>query len=794
MQGINFIGDITGDSGVCEGARLTLQAIQQQQIPVSYVQKFYNIPRQIEMVSKYRNLKTGNRHPVNLLYYNQIDVAHEKDELIRLTDNKYTVSYWVWEIMILPEPALPAFDLVDEIWTASHFCKDIYQRYTDKPIHVIPHPIQMPNSISPNREQFGIPQDRMVFMSSFNVSSVFARKNPLAIIDAFQKAFDGLSPAHTPVLVLKTQELENYPLVKQVLVNRMKEIGGILINGSLSRQNMYSLLSSCDVYISLHRSEGFGLGMAEAMYLGKPVIATAYSGNMDYMTDENSCLVDYHMRQILPDDHRYSPKDTRIFPPDGQWANPDVDHASYYMQQLYADPSLRQAMGQSAAESIRKYCSFGQVGQRITRRIQQLDRHDLKKAVNNRKIISATASYGQPDVHPAVQLDESPSTMPHELNISYTYNGLFQSKYTKWQAIRVKGDLRSKENLILHRIPLIGFLYRTWYRIRHLGTFLAIQTQLIDLLSAQHHEHSAFIQQLSEQNREYGAFMQQLSDQNRELKSLIDQTIERHKSYESQISRVSSQLHDLKTEVRQQYLSASEEVAFEISRWKFLHEQAVEDVQENVQIENNRLGEMLHRLKDRQHATKNTLFERIDSIEQQMNKNDQSSIEHIREQISQTDERLRILTSRQRMIEHQASLIGRQSQFAGLLNIVSAIETLFEEIASAETVDVSIGGIPHPDDLQQLFDYWGDRIQIVAPKVQYHFDFTTQWNRVSVFENASNKISRNGLFALITYPQHSRLPIISSLEMISSEQLVVSDKLYQVYIFRNLRKEDIYGN
>jgi glycosyltransferase involved in cell wall biosynthesis len=197
----------------------------------------------------------------------------------------------------------------------------------------------------------GLPTDRVLFLFTFDFNSNVGRKNPEGVIDAFAKAFPQRGPA-SPLLVLKSINIERHPEFAAHLQERVERVGGHLINAHLSQQDMANLFDACDVYVSLHRSEGFGLGMAEAMSVGKPVIATGYSGNLAFMNVANSCLVGYHLRPVTGADHLFNPGAAPIYPEGALWAEPDLDQAAEWMRMLAADERLRERIGQFGRETI----------------------------------------------------------------------------------------------------------------------------------------------------------------------------------------------------------------------------------------------------------------------------------------------------------------------------------------------------------------------------------------------------------------------------------------------------------
>jgi glycosyltransferase involved in cell wall biosynthesis len=209
------------------------------------------------------------------------------------------------------------------------------------------------------RSHFGLSDGTFVFLFVFDFLSYFERKNPLALIRAFRKAFE---PDENVQLVLKCSN----PSANIKALERLKEgIKGsrvTIIDTFLPRRDLNALFSLCDCYVSLHRAEGFGLPLAEAMGLGKPVLATGYSGNTDFMTVNNSFLIKYRLAEIEEDIGPYRKGSV--------WADPDVDHAAELMRFVYEHRETGQRIGEAASENIRAQYSPGQIGQRIGERMR----------------------------------------------------------------------------------------------------------------------------------------------------------------------------------------------------------------------------------------------------------------------------------------------------------------------------------------------------------------------------------------------------------------------------------------
>ncbi len=211
------------------------------------------------------------------------------------------------------------------------------------------------------RAQLGVPEDRFVFLYMFDMYSTFARKNPLAVISAYREAFTPSEPVHVVIKVNNAQgDVASFELLKREAAK-----GGVtILSERLSRPDVYALVDACDAYVSLHRSEGYGLSLAEAMGLGKPTIGTGYSGNLDFMDDTTAMLVGYRKVAIERDVGPYLK---------GQvWTEPDVNDAARCMRWVYDHPVEARAMGERAREHITRVTSLEAYGERIRRRLSEI--------------------------------------------------------------------------------------------------------------------------------------------------------------------------------------------------------------------------------------------------------------------------------------------------------------------------------------------------------------------------------------------------------------------------------------
>lgn len=374
--GVNIIADLTARRGLIEASRVTLLAMQQAGIDLSFTERLYDgFPEdQRDTSTEVAIQQRGSPYPISVFFYSIFNfLTLEDGQFAQLTDGKYTLAYWVWEFQNLPASLRAQLGRVDEIWTATEFCRQCFAPLTDKPITVIPHPTSVLPEAQANaaatRAKLGIPADRFMFLFVFDAAGSTARKNPEALISAFDQAFGRPQDSATaPILVFKARNIDHQPEYKRQLSAQLERSGGLLISDNWTRPQTNALIACADAYVSLHRTEGFGMTMAEAMAYGKPVIATAYSGNMDYMTADNSFLVEYALREVADANQQ----DEQLFHElyaDCWWAEPAVDDAARLLRYVVENPQEARKRGQQAALDIQRYCSPAVVGALIKQRL-----------------------------------------------------------------------------------------------------------------------------------------------------------------------------------------------------------------------------------------------------------------------------------------------------------------------------------------------------------------------------------------------------------------------------------------
>ena len=341
LPGVNIAGYFHASNGVGQAARSLLSGIEQLGAPVSTLsEEPGNYPGQID----FRDF--GPRDfpfDINLICVNadQTPVfAHRVgSEFFR---HRHNIGLWFWELEKMPASMIAAAEHLDEVWVASEFSRAVLSRACSRPVFKVPLPVAAPRFTTHlRREDLALP-DGFLFLFYFDFHSVIGRKNPSALIEAFLRAFD---PRDRASLVIKSingrgrlHELERLRVMAASHPNIR------IIDRMLPESQVRAMTALCDCYVSLHRSEGFGLPMAEAMAVGKPVIATAYSGNLDFMTEANSFLVPYQRVRVGEGNAPYSPASI--------WAEPDVDAAASLMRRVFDHRALAQEKGLRAREDI----------------------------------------------------------------------------------------------------------------------------------------------------------------------------------------------------------------------------------------------------------------------------------------------------------------------------------------------------------------------------------------------------------------------------------------------------------
>ena len=363
LPGCNLVGYVFGEFGIGEHLRYAVGSCFSIHIPFSLYNYDKTLHRQTDdKLSKFIN--SGNPHQANIFCMNNgavIELYAMNPEIFK---NRYNIGYGFWELSDYPDSWLYAMNVLDEIWAPSRYIQEVISRKSSLPVVYMPMAVDFSLSRKNLRKDLDIAENAFVFLFSLDFSSRIHRKNPKAVIEAFRKAF----PSHNRrvTLVIKSklvssvqQQISDYETLKKWVRgdSRIK-----FVNETFDKDRMLDLIYSCDVYVSLHRAEGFGLGMAEAMKLGKAVIATNYSGNTDFTNRDNACLVDYTLQKVEEGDYYLAGNSV--------WADADVEQAAGYMGQLAGDPGFARKIGKQARLFMEENHSFQSTGKKYRERLR----------------------------------------------------------------------------------------------------------------------------------------------------------------------------------------------------------------------------------------------------------------------------------------------------------------------------------------------------------------------------------------------------------------------------------------
>jgi glycosyltransferase involved in cell wall biosynthesis len=364
--GLNIIGFLTADLGVGESARCMVRAADAAGLPSALVPLKLNCKNRLGDLTYATRLQETNPHGVNVIHLDppasrDIDHHHGAAFLV----GKYNVAYFAWELPEFPEAWVPSLDYYDEIWCPSDFTAAAIAMKSAVPVLTMPHAISFARpaeSTAALRARLGLPVGEFLFLSLFDLNSYAERKNPRAVVEAFRQS--GLAGAGA-ALVLKLQNVAGNESDFAIVQESVRDLPGtVLLTETLSRADVYALEAACDCFVSLHRSEGFGLAVAESMFLGKPVISTDWSATAEFVTPQNGCPVRAPLVTLAQNHGPYAKGST--------WADPDPAHAADWMRKLFTDRAFGTKLGTAARTTIEARFSPSVIGARYRRRLESI--------------------------------------------------------------------------------------------------------------------------------------------------------------------------------------------------------------------------------------------------------------------------------------------------------------------------------------------------------------------------------------------------------------------------------------
>ncbi|HBL28349.1 MAG TPA: hypothetical protein DD490_16060 [Acidobacteria bacterium] len=318
--GLNVVGWASAPTGVGEACRGTLRALHAAELPAV----LWNLGAEAAD-DPLRGGSQGMPFDTILFHVNADMIPVVSHQLPHaLLVSRHRIGYWFWELSHFPLTLANAFGHLDEVWAPTRFCFDAFRAIAPIPVYHVPPCVPRPEAEPADRKAFGVPEGSFLFYSAFDALSIPERKNPDGLLRAFAMAVrNSRRPLH---LLLKVNHLDPDSALAHQLARRTAGLPVTLLTGTLSRAEVDGLTAACDAYVSLHRSEGLGLPLIEAMYLERPVIATGYGGVTDFL-DESTGWVVRHSLVTL--EEARGP-----YPAGAVWADPDPGHAAELMVQL----------------------------------------------------------------------------------------------------------------------------------------------------------------------------------------------------------------------------------------------------------------------------------------------------------------------------------------------------------------------------------------------------------------------------------------------------------------------------
>lgn len=361
--GVSLLGCSRAENGIGESCRLAVASLATTTVPFGVV----NLPfsqhcRQGELRATPYEIPFP-AHRVNLLHMNPPEMAVTRDLLgDRALDGRINIGIWHWELPQLPADWKPYLDRLDELWAPSRFIEQCLLDAGKREVRFMPHGLSLPPFKPFHRSELGLPRDSTLFFFMFDTMSFQERKNPEGAIRAFKQAFQADSKATLLIKLNNAQYHQDKVGALEALADGWPNIR--FLKRGLDRSRVLALIQASDCFVSLHRSEGFGLGPAEALALGKPVIATDWSSTTDFIRPEHACPVGYELVKVG--------KDVGPYEAWQEWAEPDLDDAARWMRKVHEDRDWARLLGQKGAAFMAEEYSAQRAGERMRQRLQEL--------------------------------------------------------------------------------------------------------------------------------------------------------------------------------------------------------------------------------------------------------------------------------------------------------------------------------------------------------------------------------------------------------------------------------------
>jgi glycosyltransferase involved in cell wall biosynthesis len=362
--GVNIVGLPQAELGIGEDARMAAASCLAAQLPMALIEAPISIESRQRDAMYAQYIIPKPRYDVNLVFLPPIETMRLIVEgKTRPLAAPYAVGCWPWELARWPGIAADVFDVVDEVWAISRFAAEAFREHARVPVVVMPLAVAVPEGIAADRPAYGIDADAFVFLFVFDSLSRIARKNPQACLQAFKTAFPS-SRRDDVRLVIKTMNADLSDPQWRAFLAQCDDPRITVKNAAYTRRETLGLFASCDAFVSLHRAEGFGRGIAEAMLLEKPVIVSRYSGNLDFTTDDNAYLVDGREIAVQPGEY--------LLEREQFWFDADVDAAAHAMRACFEDTARTRRYARAGRETIARAHAPHVVGAAYRARLQAL--------------------------------------------------------------------------------------------------------------------------------------------------------------------------------------------------------------------------------------------------------------------------------------------------------------------------------------------------------------------------------------------------------------------------------------
>ena len=382
VPAVCLVGHPYAPIGMGEHVRLTFRAMRAAGMRPA-ISDIYDLnekePGQLAEFSPFEVTTFGR---INVWHINGDELAQALPHTAaRQVPGSYNVIYPAWELSKYPDTWARQLDAFDEVWAPSLFIRDSIAASVRVPVVHMPLACEVLLESFLGRRAFGIRESALAFLFFFDVRSFQSRKNPEAVIDAFSRLAER-RPEADILLVIKVNGAEQNPAGFDALRQRASTLGArvLFLQQLMTDNEVKNLVRCCDAFVSLHRSEGFGRGMAEAMCLGRAVVATGYSGNMDFCDEDTALLVPYTLVDV--------PEGAYPHAADQVWADPDVATAASLMERLLDEPALATDLGRRAALRMQKGFSLRIAGARFRARLAAIQQQTTGTAA-----VSATGAH-----------------------------------------------------------------------------------------------------------------------------------------------------------------------------------------------------------------------------------------------------------------------------------------------------------------------------------------------------------------------------------------------------------------